>query len=213
MLFSNIILAISSSIDSFGIGITYGLRNIRFSVISYSVLFVISYTTTCLSVITGKQISKFMSPFIITVIGSLFLILMGLIIIFQVLNKTKSKSINLDSPKIYNFFIKYFGITIQIIQNPVYSDLDSSNTIDIKEAFYLGTTLSIDSFCIGIGSSIIGVNPFIFPLLVSIFQILFLFAGKYSFKYFIKYLHLPENCFNLISGLLLITIGIFKLFI
>ena len=212
MLFSNLLLALSSSIDSFGIGITYGLRNIKFSKFSYVMLLVISFITTSFSITIGNQISKFMSPIITTLLGSFLLILMGIVIIFQVKNDTKSKYIISNSPKIYNFFIKYFGITIQIIKNPISSDLDHSDSIDIKEAFYLGTTLSIDSFCIGIGSSIIGVNSLIFPVLVSTFQILFLFAGKFFSRLFKAHILLPENCWNLLSGILLITIGLLKLF-
>ena len=36
-----------------------------------------------------------------------------------------------------------------------------------KESLFLGLALSLDAFCVGIGSGIIGINSFIFPFLTS----------------------------------------------
>ncbi len=50
--------------------------------------------------------------------------------------------------------------------------------IDAKEAIYMGIALSIDSICVGICSSVIGYNSYIFPILVASFQLIFLSFGK-----------------------------------
>lgn len=148
---------------------------------------------------------------------------MGSLIIFQVINKKEDDEISKDlvskclscseSQKIYQFFIKFLGITIQIIKDPMSSDLDKSKKIDIKEAIYLGITLSIDSFCIGIGSSILGINSVLFPILVSVFQIIFLSLGRLFALNVGKNVRIPDNTWNLVSGILLIFIGISKIFI
>lgn len=148
---------------------------------------------------------------------------MGSLIIFQVINKKEDAEISKDlvskslscseSKKIYQFFIKFLGITIQIIKDPMSSDLDKSKKIDIKEAIYLGITLSIDSFCIGIGSSILGINSVLFPILVSVFQIIFLSLGRLFALNVGKNVRIPDNTWNLVSGILLIFIGISKIFI
>ena len=52
-----------------------------------------------------------------------------------------------NNEKIYSFFIELLGITIKIIKNPTSSDLDSSHSIDSKEALFLGFALSLDSSC------------------------------------------------------------------
>ena len=44
MLINSIILAVSSSIDSLGIGITYGMKNTKISYLAKIVLFVISFS-------------------------------------------------------------------------------------------------------------------------------------------------------------------------
>lgn len=223
MLFNIFILAFSSSIDSFGIGITYGLRKINLSLLSNITLFIISIIITSLSILIGKNLNYILPEFITSLIGSLLLILMGSLIIFQVINEKEKSEISKgtitesllcsESQKIYQFFIKFLGITIQIIKDPMSSDLDNSKRIDIKESIYLGITLSIDSFCIGIGSSILGINSILFPILVSVFQIIFLSLGRLFALKVGKNAKIPDNTWNLVSGILLIFIGISKIFI
>lgn len=223
MLFNILILAFSSSIDSFGIGITYGLRKIKLSCLSSITLFIISIIITCSSILIGKNLNYILPEFVTSLIGSLLLILMGSLIIFQVINKKTDKPISKskisssfaysESQKIYQFFIKFLGITIQIIKDPISSDLDNSKKIDIKESIYLGVTLSIDSFCIGIGSSILGISSVLFPILVSVFQIIFLSLGRLFAIKVDQNTKIPDNTWNLVSGILLIFIGISKLFI
>ena len=168
MLLNVILLSISSSIDSFGIGITYGLRRLKINILSKLILFTISVIITYISLLIGKNLCYLLPPVLIKLLGAFILIIIGTTIIFQIINSKKEK-INqsknykfLDNnsiyteKKIYKFFIKFLGITIQIIKNPVCSDFDDSLNIDAIEAFYLGISLSIDSFCIGLASSILG---------------------------------------------------------
>ena len=168
MLLNVILLSISSSIDSFGIGITYGLRRLKINILSKLILFTISVIITYISLSIGKNLCYLLPPVLIKLLGAFILIIIGTTIIFQIINSKKEK-INqsknykfLDNnsiyteKKIYKFFIKFLGITIQIIKNPVCSDFDDSLNIDAIEAFYLGISLSIDSFCIGLASSILG---------------------------------------------------------
>ena len=224
MLLNVILLSISSSIDSFGIGITYGLRKLKIACMSKFILFVISITITYIAILIGKNLSLFLSPVITKFFGAFILIFIGTIIIFQLMNPknnnisntinydfSKGKSICIEE-KVYNFFIKFLGITIQIIKNPIYSDFDTSSKIDTKEAIYLGFSLSIDSFCIGVASSILGLGYIIFPILVAIFQIIFLSIGTKIGSKLSKFSKIPDNIWNLISAILLILIGITRLF-
>ena len=90
--------------------------------------------------------------------------------------------------------------------------MDSSNKIDMKEAIFLGIALSLDSLSIGFGASAIGINTCLFPLLISIFQIIFLSVGRFIGSNISNISKLPKNIWNIISGILLIGIGICKLF-
>ncbi len=105
------------------------------------------------------------------------------------------------------------GITIKIIRDPISSDLDGSKRIDWKEALYLGFALSLDSIGVGIGGSIVGINSIMFPILVAGFQLIFLSLGNFIGKKLISSISLPKNIWSVISGILLIVIGIYKLFV
>lgn len=214
MLLAYVVLAASVSIDAFGIGITYGLRNTKINGFAKIILFIISIFITGLSVWIGNGISNIFPSIVITFIGSTLLIAMGLFVIYQsLLNKKEvTTKINQNEPKIYRIFIEFLGITIQIIRNPISSDLDGSKKIDVKEALYIGICLSIDSFCVGICGSIIGYNSILFPVLVATFQLLFLSIGRLLGEKLSSVSKLPENIWNVLSGVLLICIGISRLF-
>ena len=218
MLLNCLFLAISSSIDSLGIGITYGIKNTKITMGAKSILFFISFIISIISIYFGNLLKYIFPDFLIHYLGSFLLILMGLFMCFQSLKKAKrddivknSKNLEMsDTEKIYSFFIKCLGITIKIIKNPSSSDLDKSNIIDSKEALFLGLALSLDSFCIGIGFSMLNTFSIIFPLLTSCFQLFFLSLGNYCGKKLYSFSKLPDNIWSTISGMLLIIIGFCK---
>ena len=219
MLLNCLFLAISSSIDSIGIGITYGIKNTKMTIGAKSILFFISFIISIISIYFGNLLKFIFPDFLIHYLGAFLLILMGLFMCFQSLKKSKRDDIvknnkNLemsDTEKIYSFFIKCLGITIKIIKNPSSSDLDKSNVIDSKEALFLGLALSLDSLCIGIGFSMLNTFSMIFPVLTSCFQLFFLSLGNYCGKKLYSFSKLPDNIWSTISGILLIMIGFCKI--
>lgn len=214
MLINSILLAISSSIDSLGIGITYGIKNTKISYVGTIILSLISFFVSLISLWFGNIIKYIFPVFLTNLLGSSILLFMGGFIIYQALKKDIKETIilpnNSSEEKVYSFFIKFLGITIKIIKNPISSDLDDSKTIDAKEALFLGLALSLDSFGIGICSSIIGINVFLFPILITIFQLLFLNIGNFFGIKLYKLSNLPNNIWSIISGVLLIFIGFVK---
>lgn len=209
MIFNTILLALSSSIDSLGVGITYGVKKTKISIVGIMILFLLSIIITNISILLGNLLNQLLNPKASIYVGSLLLIGMGIFIIYEALFPKKHKK---KKRKEYNLFIKYLGITINIIKDPINSDMDKSNKIDFKEAMFLGFALSLDAVCIGFGGSIIGINSLIFPLLISIFQILFLCIGSKIGRIINNFSNVPQNLWNIISGLLLIFIGILKIF-
>ncbi len=214
MFLAYFILAISSSIDSLGIGITYGIKNTKITIFAKIILFITSLFFASISINIGNFIGKFLPSVACNILSFLILFLMGLWIILQAFNSSpKYKDVPEfnKTKKIHKFFIKSLGITIQIIRNPINSDLDNSNKIEAKEALYLGLALSLDSLCIGIGSGVIGTYSFTFPLFVAIFQFIFLSIGLIFGKKINNISNVPDNIWSIISGLLLIFISISKL--
>ena len=212
MLINALILALSASIDSLGVGISYGLKKTKINFPAFVILFLLSLLITSLSISLGNIITSFISPNATKIIGSIILILIGIFIIYEaILPKEKNKKKTLPQHKEYNIFIKFLGITINIIKDPISSDIDNSNKIDLKEAIFLGIALSIDSLSIGFGASAIGINTFIFPILISIFQIMFLNIRRILGSKINSISNLPKNIWSIISGVLLICIGISKM--
>lgn len=178
-MFNSVILALSVSIDSLGIGITYGIKNAKIGIVSKCILFAMSIFFTACSFFIGDFINSVMSEFFTKIISSGILALIGVIVLID----------------------------------PIPFDLDHSLKIDTKEAFILGIALSLDSICVGIGSSIGGYSNFYFPILVSLFQLFFLSFGNLIGKKIITNLNIPDKMWNYFSGILLIFFGIVKLFI
>ena len=62
MLLNAFILSLSASIDSFGVGISYGLKKTKIFLSSYLVLFLLSIIITSISISLGNIITSFISP-------------------------------------------------------------------------------------------------------------------------------------------------------
>lgn len=214
MLYNYIILAFCVSIDSLGTGFTYGLKNTKISISAKIILFAFSFIITSLSMFLGNKISHIFSEFYCRLIGSLILCFIGFSIIISGIKKDKiDKNYNLQSTTIYEFFLRFLGITIKIIKNPKYSDLDNSNNIDAKEALFLAIALSLDSIGVSIGGSILGISSIWFSFLVSLFQFVFLTVGTFLGKKIKSITIIPDNWWSIISGVVLIIIGVIKLLI
>ena len=187
---NSILLAISSSIDSLGIGITYGIKNTKISKLGKIILFIISLITTYISIFFGNIIQFIFPNTFTNFLGCFILICMGIYICFQASKKEK------DSKNIFN--------------NPISSDLNNSKIIEPQEALILAIALSLDSFCIGISGSMADINLTLFPFLVSAFQLFFLSLGSYLGIHIRNFCKLPANIWSIFSGLLLIFIGFLK---
>ena len=206
MILTCMLLALSTSIDSIGIGLTYGIRDITISRQAKIILFIISLIISSISILIGNTLNNILSKEITNIIGSLILFFIGIIILVQTLKREKRQE-----KKVYKLFIKFLGITIQIIKDPISSDFDNSKKIDSKEAIYLGTALSLDSFSVGIGAGMLGSISIIFPLTVSLFQIVFLSLGRNIGEKLNKKIHIPSKIWSILSAVLLILIGIVRL--
>lgn len=80
-MFNSILLALSVSIDSLGIGITYGIKNVKFYFLSKCILFAISIIFTSCSFIFGSFINSILSEVLTKIISSTILVIIGIIIL------------------------------------------------------------------------------------------------------------------------------------
>ena len=180
MFLRSIFLAFCSSVDSIGIGISYGLKNIKISILSYIILFIVSLFISTISIILGSLFSSLLPIILGESIGSIILLFMGLYIIYKSLAE-------------YN------------------ADFDKSNNIDVKEALFLGLALSVDSIGIGIGGVNIGLNIYLFSILVSLFNVTFLIIGTLLGNKITKIANVHTSTWSILSGGLLIFISVLNL--
>ncbi|MBB3129163.1 putative Mn2+ efflux pump MntP [Paenibacillus rhizosphaerae] len=72
-----LLLALALSLDSFGVGITYGLRQMRISPLSIAIISLCSGVIIYVSMQVGVLLAQFVSPSIASIIGAVILIIMG----------------------------------------------------------------------------------------------------------------------------------------
>ena len=208
MLITIILLALSVSIDSLGIGITYGIRKTSISSSGKFILFFVSLLLGVVSVAFGHFLIYILPVNIIKIISVFLLCIMGFLIIYEATNNNEKKEY-----KTHKIFLKSLGITIQIIRNPISSDLNNSKIIEKNEALYLACALSLDSICVGIISSSFGIASLFFPVLVPLFQFILLNTGIFIGKKIIIYNSSSLKFWNVLSGILLILIALIRIWI
>lgn len=205
--FSMLVLAFALSLDSFNVGITYGLRKIKIPLLSILVIAFCSGLTLLLSMAFGTALEQFISSGDAQKIGGWILIFIGAWALFQFLCQ-RMKSRHQDSV-LFKVKIKNLGIVIQIFREPVAADIDRSGVISGVEAFLLGLALSLDAFGAGIGAVFVGYPLFFMAAMVACMSGLFLSAGRIFGYLFSEAKWIKRVSF--LPGLLLILLGIWKI--
>ena len=201
-----ILFVISSSSDNFIVGLSYGTKKININFFNNFIIAIISGIGTLIAMLTGNLLTKYIPVRFCKIIGSLILIILALYFIADAFKKNKGKELVADKDKIKN--IQYYD---NILEKPELADIDNSKTIELKEALILGIALSLNNIGIGIGASILGMNPFITSVLSFIFSLVFIQIGRLLGEfYFSKYF---SETAQIISGLIILSLGIFELFV
>lgn len=201
LILSALLFSLASNLDNVVIGIAYGVKKIKISIIANIIIAAVTSTGTFLSMSVGEYISKFLPHFIANALGAIAIIILGGYFIIQSIinsvNDSNSKQIALKN-------------TSDMIEYAEKSDLDKSGDISIKEALLVAFGLTFNNIGTGVAASITGVNiqitvitTFILSILAVIFgeavgnHVLGKFFGKYS---------------PLFSGILLILLGVIEFF-
>lgn len=210
-LFSLLLLALAVSLDSFGVGLTYGLRKMKLPFKSLLFIAGCSAISILVAMGFGTVIQQYISPSFAEALGGIILILIGAWALYQVFRPTKDEHEAVEKDKvIVNFEIKMFGVVIRILRKPMEADFDRSGTITGREAFLLGVALSLDAFGAGIGAALIGFSPIIMAITVAVMSASFVTLGMKSGRKYADSSVVQK--FSFIPGLLLIILGVWNLF-
>lgn len=189
-----IMLAISVSIDALGIGISYGMRKSYITLKLNILIAIIVFSMCLLGFSIGNFLSLFFDDFILKIIGSIILLILGSHIIIKetILSKNKNEKREGKEDKNEKTFVK---------------------GISFSEAISLAMAISMDAMTAGISASLIGIKSLWFPILVMICHMVFLSIGRFFGRYVKEASNIPQNLWSIISGVLLILISVTKLII
>jgi putative sporulation protein YtaF len=207
--YSFVLLALAVSLDSFGAGLTYGLKSIKIPFRSISIIAICSAVTFLTSMLLGTVLEQFVSPKTGEVLGGVILLGIGFYSLWQVFLPEKD-SIEKETKDLVKFEIQSLGIVIHILKKPVIADIDKSGSITGWEAVLLGIALSLDAFGAGIGAALIDLSPAITASTIAVMSALFLWGGMILGLFF--YHKGPwVKRISILPGLLLIVMGLLRI--
>lgn len=192
-MFFSLLLAFSLSVDALGIGLSYGLKRIRFSLPSLLLLTAESFLMMELFLGAGRLFAACFPTTLAQGISAVFLFCFGVWLCLQGIEQKKEQA---DSP----------------LHTPSLLDKDASFSIEPKEALLLGFLLSIDSLAIGLSAAASGMDVRLLPFFAAVLQTLFLGTGARAGARIILHPTPKESLWSLLSGSILIFIAFFRFF-
>ena len=209
------ILAFSLSFDALGVGTVYGLRQIEIPFSGKIIICFFSIFYSAIALLIGKSLAQILSPNFAEIFGVLILLVMGIWLIIQALQEKKTVETEkncqpITETTLCRIAIKSLGISIQVIRDPISFDLDCSGIIDLRESILLGLALSFDAIGVIIGSTLIGFYHILMPLVIGIFQFIFLYVGTLIGRKFANTWKINEKLLSLLPGIFLIALALLR---
>ncbi|MDR3565655.1 MAG: sporulation membrane protein YtaF [Negativicutes bacterium] len=198
-------LATSSSLDNFGVGIAYGIRNIRISWVSNLVIAAICFMFSMAGIFSGLWIAKVLPGLFPTLIGAFLLFIIGLRIILLAVPRKKQATNRESAP-----LTGHTTNIIEMLEYPEIADADKSGEISFGESIMLGIALSANALTNGLGAGLLGLSPFAISLTAAIGSFITVWTGALLGK---KVTHVRIGSFTLgeagtaLSGIILIVIA------
>ena len=234
---SLLLLAFAVSLDGFGVGITYGVRQIRIPPKSIWVISLCSGLVILLAMLVGTLLIRWIPAQTASSIGAIILIGIGLWAIIQFMRSREADPAanrSLDNTSefarhgtnairddqaagnpdpgqraVWTLEIRQWGIMIQILRTPAVADMDRSGTITTGEAFLLGAALSLDAFGAGIGAAMVGFPPLLTSATIAAASGLFLWLGTRIGFHVAGWRWVKP--LTVLPGIILIAMGLLKL--
>lgn len=197
-------LCLAPNLDNMAIGLAYGARKINVPFRSNFAIALFSGIATLISSLLGNLLAKYIPGFPGNIIGGSIVSVMGLYTIIGYIHDKRKVKVARQSGN------QYIGELRAVMDDPGIADRDYSGDISLKESILLGIALAVNCLGTGFGAGMTGVNVIVLSLAVIIFSLLTVSLGAFIGKrYAAKFL---GNKATIISGLLLIAVGIYQCF-
>ncbi len=234
-LLSSLLLALASNVDNFAVGIAYGMKRLRISLLSNLLIALVSGIGTLLSMSVGDVISSYLPSPVANGLGSAVLVAIGLWGIWETMKiekKRKRKATLLSREKSLarvaagNYQFATDGHTNPSVQGasvlpglqdfayegfvdrPEKADTDRSGHIGPKEAIALSFGLAINNLGSGVGA---GISDLSVPLTMSLTFIVSVLAIAIGFGLGKRFSAKMTGLWpGMVSGLLIIVLGLYE---
>jgi len=238
-LLSSFLLSVTSNVDAFAVAIAYGVKKLKIGIWSNLLIALVSTGGTMLSMSVGTVISSYLPNSVSNLLSSGILIAIGLWGIWDTLEREKKRvrtkgrkrkmtrtlvAVGAYSPEFFQeSTVKEPESTPLLtelmddlsyesfLENPAKADTDRSGYIDVKESVSLAFGLTINNLGCGMGSGIAGLNIVLTSVLTFIFSIVAIVAGYFMGDRLIA--NMTSVWTGIISGLLVIALGIYEYFV
>lgn len=232
-----LLMAIALSLDGFGVGLSYGLRRLRISPVSFLIIALCTVLAMGTSMLLGRWAVLYLSFIPAPLIGAVILLGIGLFQLVQAVRKRGegllpvpeepmeeavpalaawsgefAPEIGTAMPEenkvpVFRLQLRFLGLIIQVLRTPDIADVDRSGGISWRESFLLGIALAVDAFAAGIGAALTGMSLMLI-VLVALTQIAMIRLGQFSAG------KVPQKWLaqaTFLPGLVLILVAIGKL--
>ncbi len=151
------LLVTSLCIDACIASFAYGTNKIKIPVLSGLILTGISTLFLIISISLGSIIKGFIPANLTSFICFGILFILGFMRLFEGLLKQylNKKAI---SPGNIELTLLNFKLVLNVYADSTLADIDHSQTLNAKEALYLGIALSLDSLVVGFGAALASIN-------------------------------------------------------
>ncbi|MCG8402065.1 MAG: sporulation membrane protein YtaF [Firmicutes bacterium] len=210
-----VMFALALNMDSFAAGVAYGVRNIKLPVISLVIISLMSMAAISLSMFIGHALAGYFSATFAHRLGGVILMLIGLWVLIQSLQKSKREKRDDTNAKkkvpntLFQIHIRSLGLVIQILREPSRADLDHSGTISPREAVLLGLALALDAFAAGFAVSMLGFEILPTALIVGLGHFVLTYLGLQAGMGALA--SGVSRKISALPGFILITLGLLKM--
>ncbi|PIC78696.1 sporulation membrane protein YtaF [Sporosarcina sp. P18a] len=132
--------AVSSSIDNFGVGLSYGVQQVRIPFTSNAFIAAICFIFSLIGIVAGAWLAEMLPGILPDLIAFAVLSIIGIRIMIIAFRQPRKHQAN-------------------VFSEPEKMDFDGSSHISVGEALLLGIALSANALTNGVGAGLLTLSP------------------------------------------------------
>ena len=214
MLLMSILLGIAVSLDGLLLSVSYGAKGVRLTVAAVGLVSGLTAIILWLAMQAGRMLAALVPAAMVERLGAFLLLIIGGYVCWQTGRGRPSSNMGgratpNERKTLVQVSLKALGLMVHIWHDPSVVDFDGSGSISWQEAFFIGLALSLDSFGVGVAAHMSGLFPHLTALVAGMATLMSLLLGWELGYRWRKRVRPP---FLLLPGMVLIGLGLFKLF-